>query len=272
MSSGGWARNEPVAAKRRVSVSVASESGTPAPPESNFIGGGMVFISGVSQPNYVLALGSMTNNRRELDLSNDTVEATDTGADTLTLTAHLYESGDGPIQSDTTAGNLIATTDYFVRKIDANKIALYPTLADAYADTNRLNLNVDATGAVLSTVTASQRGVWGEFTYEATQAETDHPAKETLILVDGPGFRRMMFAGGGATVVMQEPASTAFDQVSENGRTYGQQLRIIYRTLAAKFSKTGNDYVYRDDADTKDSHSGTVTAAGRTARNIIDPD
>jgi hypothetical protein len=71
--------------------------------------------------------------------------------------------------------------------------------------------------------------------------------------------------------VMQAAADTAFDQTSENGRTHGDLLRLIARTLVGRFSKTGNDYVYRDLANSKDSHSGTVTSAGRGASTIIDP-
>lgn len=62
-----------------------------------------------------------------------------------------------------------------------------------------------------------------------------------------------------------------FDSISENGRTYGDQHRVTYRTLAAKSRKVGNDTVYRNDADSEDSHSGTVTGSGRVAANIIDP-
>lgn len=273
-----WSRNQVDADGRACDLIVVyrTEAGelVMAPPGTDFIAAGAVFISGVANPDFALALGTMVNKREPLVLADDAIEATDTGADTLTLTAHEYQTGDGPIRNDITIGNLLAATDYWIRKVDADKISLYPTLADAYADTNKLNLNLDATGNTLSDTASTKRGVWGHFTYTATQAETDHGFPETVVIVDGEvdglDFLRMNSAGAYTTVTMASGADSVLDTVLENGLTVSDALRIILRSLAAKFSKSGSVWQFRDMADTKDSHHGTVTSAGRIDADIDD--
>lgn len=284
----GWNKNETVAAKRRCDLVIVGENGQLAPPGIDLIAAGCVFISGVTQPKYALATGTLTNKRRPLDVADFTFTA-DHPTETFTAVAHTMETGDGPVRLTNAGGALPAglalATDYWIIRLTADTFKLAASLALAYAGTEVL-ITGNGTGVHTVDVTAStERGLWGEFTYEATQAETNHDGTETVVIVDGTvaniivdevnigtvGFRRRLFCGAYTTVMMVNRAK-GFDDVSENGRTYGQQFRIAYRTLAAKFSKVGQDYTYRDDADTKDSHTGTVTAAGRTARNIIDAD
>jgi hypothetical protein len=270
-----WAKNEVVAVKRRCGMLIQKVDGALAPRGTDFMALGYVYVCGVAAPHFALAVGTLTNQRAPLTVADDTVESVDTGLNTLTLTAHVFETGDGPIRmttSGTLPTGLALATDYWIVKDSANAIKLASSLANAYAGTA---IDITATGSGTHTVdvTAStQRGVDGHFEYEATQAETNHDAGETLVIVNG-GTDYLRSLGGGAytTVQMQAAADTAFDQISEGALTHADMIRLIARTLVAKFSKTGNDYVYRDIADSKDSHSGTVTSAGRTARTILDP-
>jgi hypothetical protein len=273
----GWAKNEVAAIKRRADMIIQYWDGSGhimAPPGTDFVAAGAVFISGVESPDFALALGTLTNKRRPLVIADDVVESVDTGADTLTLTAHSYQTGDGPLDSDEVMGPVAIGDDIWIGKIDANTIAVYTTLADAYADTNRVALAGTETGATISDNATTERGMWGHFTYQATQAETNHDAPETAILIDGEvdglDFRRMN-GGGAYTTVGMETSSDDFGAVElENGLTRDDAMRIVLRTLAAKFSKSGNVWQYRDMADSKDSHHGTVTSAGRIDAGIDD--
>lgn len=76
------------------------------------------------------------------------VNAVTNAANTLTLTAHgmaqatpvrIFSSGAVPAGLD-------ATTLYYVRETDANTIKLYPTEADANADTNAVSITDDGSG------------------------------------------------------------------------------------------------------------------------------
>lgn len=276
-----WAKNEVTAAKRRCDLLVrylaADGMLTPAPPSTDFIAAGAVFISGTASPKYALALGTMTNKRRPLVVADLTFTAA-SGTDLLTATAHGLETGDGPIRVSNSGGalptGLAAATDYWVIKVSADTFKLATSLTNAYAGT-AIDITADGSGTqTLSDTASTERGIWGEFVYEATQAETNHDAPETAVIVDGTvsslDFRRMNTAGAYTTVTMISSASDWGSVELENGITRDDAMRIKLRTLAAKFSKTGNDYVYRDMADTKDSHHGTVTGAGRIDAAIDD--
>jgi hypothetical protein len=276
----GWARNEVTAEARRCGMIVKylDPSGllVMAPPGTDFMAAGVVFVCGVTSPNFALALGTMTNQRQPLVVASDLVESVDTGADTLELTAHDYQTGDGPFDSDEVMGPIAIGDDFWVRKIDDDNIAIYTTLADAYADTNRVALAGTETGATISVSASTERGVWGHFIYEATQGETDHGAPETIVIVDGIvdglDFRRMNDAGAYTTNGM-ETAADAWGAVEiEDGVTRDQTLRLLLRGEAAPFTKVGNVITHRDLADTKDSHHGTITASGRSDTEIDDPD
>lgn len=71
-------------------------------------------------------------------LSDDAVEAVTAGADSLTLTAHAYRTGDGPVQLTTSGvapAGLAVLTDYYTVKTDANTIKLATSRALALAGT-----------------------------------------------------------------------------------------------------------------------------------------
>lgn len=267
----GWSKNEIVAAKRRCGMVIRKTDGSQAPRGTDFMALGYVFICGATAPHFAVALGTLTNQRRPLVVADDVVESADTGSNELTLTDHDYETGDGPFVADEPMGSLMIGTEFWTIVTGADTIQIATSLANAYAGTAVALLGTED-GATISDKATTQRGIDGLFEYEATQAETDHDAPETVVIVHGdPDYDIDAFAGAYVTNTMQTSAASAFEQLSENGETYGDQVRLCRRTLASKFTKSGNDYTFRDAADTKDSHSGTVTSAGRIAATIIDP-
>lgn len=73
-----------------------------------------------------------------LSLPDDDIEAVDDTTDSFTLTAHVYETGDGPvtaITTDTLPAGLEEDTNYFVIVLDPDTVQLAATLADALAGT-----------------------------------------------------------------------------------------------------------------------------------------
>lgn len=263
-----WQRNELAAVARRCDLIVQKSDGSLAPRGTDFMALGYVYFCGVNSPDFDLALGTMTNKRKPLTVADDVVESVDTGADTLEITAHGYEDGDGPFVSDEVMGPVGIGTQFWVTAVDANNIAVHTSLANAYADT-RVALAGTETGATISDIPGTtQRGIDGHFTYQATQAETNHNASESAVVVDGTDYERVYGFGGMTTAEM---VANVMDEIMEGALTYGDGMRIQTRTAAAKFSKVGNDFVYRDMADSKDSHHGTVTASGRIDADVDDP-
>lgn len=267
-----WPRNAPDAIQRRVSMIVQKVDGTLAPRDTDFIDLGYVKIKGVTSPHFALAAGSMTNDREPLMLADDVVEAVDTGADTLTLTAHLYETLDGPLVADEPLGTINTGVDFWVRKFDADKITVHASLADAIADT-RVALAGTETGATISDIPGdTMRGIDGHFTYEAAQAETDHGAPETIVIVNGTDYERDVGAGAFSHVEMSSNVSSFLDEECEDGVTWGQGLRGVVRQNLATRTKSGTTETTRNLGDTKDSHHGTVTGSGRVATiDDLDP-
>lgn len=251
-------RNEVVAQKRRSDLLVTSiADGTFAPPGTNFAG--FVFVS-QSSPNYVLATGTLTNKRRTLGAGlADVIEATDQVGNTVTMTAHTMKTGDGPWRPNVTSGGLNVAVDIWTINVGPNTIAYATSEANAYAGV-KLDLTADVTGTQIISSAATKRGVPGHFTYEWTQAETDFDGSEGgVIVAEESGFYAY-------TSVTFKKLPKGFDDPSgEGARTYGDLARRDTRTLNAKFAKVGNDYQFRDSDDTKPSHHGTVTAAGRIA-------
>lgn len=265
-----WQKNEVTAAKRRCDLIVQKSDGTLAPRETDFITLGYVFFGGANTPDLDLALGTLTNKRRALVVADDTFTAAAT--DICTAVAHGLQTGDGPIRLTTTGtlpAGLALATDYYVIKIDADTFKLATSLANAYAGT-AVDITDAGTGThTLSDTASTQRGLDGHFTYQATQAETNHDNPESIIIIDGTNYERS--SGWGAYTTVEMGSDTAFwDEIGEGAHSYGDLVRGVARTLLAKFSKTGNDYVYRDLADSKNSHTGTVTASGKTAAGITD--
>jgi hypothetical protein len=261
-----WQKNEVTATKRRADLIVLDDSGAPASPGLDFIALGMVFISGTASPNYALALGTLTNKRRPLVVADDTFTADHT-TETFTATAHGLQTGDGPIRVSSTTtlpAGLSAGTDYWVIKVTADTFKLATSLANAYAGTN-LTITDNGTGThTLSDTTSTQRGIWGEFTYEATQAETNHDAPETVIIVDGSGYARMNSGGAYTTVNMESSASDWGSVAIEGSHTRDDLLRGIARQNLGNMIVSGSSYTTRDLANSKNSHHGTIDASGRS--------
>lgn len=267
-----WAKNEATAAKRRCKLIVQKADGTLAPRETDFITAGMVFISGVNAPNYDLAVGTLTNDRRALVVADDTFTAAAT--DICTAVAHGLQVGDGPIRLTTTgtlpAGLALATDYWIIEGADADTFKLASSLANAYAGTA---VDITGTGSgthTLSDTASTQRGLDGHFTYLATQAETNHDCPETTVIVDGTDYERSSGWGAYTTVNMESAASSLLEQTLEGAHTVGDGLRILVRGEIAPYSISGGVYTIRDLADTKDSHHATITGSGRASTAIDD--
>lgn len=81
-----------------------------------------------------------------LELADDIVESVNPATDTLTLTAHSYVTGDGPIQGTTTGtlpGGMELATDYWAIRVDANSIRLAARFLDAM---NGVPIDITDTG------------------------------------------------------------------------------------------------------------------------------
>lgn len=256
-----WLKNEPTASKRRCLLRVMNmATGQLASRALDFTG--YVYITRDGTKSYA-ALGTIVNHRRALAVADDVVESVDTGADTLTLTAHGYETGDGPFVSDEAMGSIGIGDDFWIIDDGDDLVGIAASPEDAYAGT-RVALTGTETGATISDSADTERGIDGEFIYTATQAETNYSTAEMLVSLYG-------YADHESQSTVTILGSGDGDVELENGLTRDDARRIVLRYAAAKFSKVGNDYVYRDMADSKDSHHGTVTASGRIDAEIDDP-
>ena len=270
------AKNELVAAKREIILDRIYQDGSLvlAPRGTDFMALGAVYVLDPSNlPHYKVAVGTMVNQRRPLTFTSFTFTA-DSTTDKLNKVAHGLETGDGPIGVSNAGGGLpaplAAATDYWVIKVDADNFYVATSLANAYAGT-RIDITTNGTGTqTAATRTGCSRGLDGRFVYQFTQAETNMDTAELSVIVEGTGYS---LANGGGIFATANVGSTfvGFDAIAEAGRTYGDLARMTARVHVGKFTKAGNDYTYRDLADTKNSHSGTVVAGGRTASTIIDP-
>jgi hypothetical protein len=274
-----WRKNEPTASRRECAIQVFKD-GAPCPRGEDLMATEVVYFRGANSPDADFATGTMTNLRRGLAVADKNVEAVDTAADTLKFTAHGLETGDGPFTIANTGGALptgiTAATNYWLVKSDDDKVQIATSLANAYASPPVV---VDITSAgsgvnTLSDTPTTQRGIDGRFVYRATQTEVNHDNCESEVFVDsgtGGSFSLAEGSGGSAYVTMGNDASD-WSGLLEGDITRDDALRILLRTHAAKINKTGNDYVIRDLADSKDSHHGTATeTGGRTSAGIDDP-
>jgi hypothetical protein len=266
-----WQKNEATAVKRRCDLIISKNDNTLAPRSSDFIALGYVFICGVNSPNYDLAVGTLTNKRRALATTSGAFTADHT-TESFTKAAHGLETGDGPFWLGTTIGlpvGFATSTNYWIIYVDANTFQLAASLADAYAGTE---ITFADNGVGVHTITGSlpTRGIDGHFTYQATQGETGHDAPETSVIVDGTDYE-IADGFGAYTTVEMDSANADWGAVDiEAGVTRDDAMRLSLRERAAKFSIVGSVIQFRDLADTKDSHHGTVTASGRTAAGIDD--
>jgi hypothetical protein len=272
--SAGWQKNEPTPIKRRCDVFVYMSDGiTPAPRSLDLIALGVVYFCGATSPDYAVALGTMTNKRKPLSFTSFTFTAAN-ATDLCTKVAHGLETGDGPINVSNSGGALpaplAAATGYWIIKISADTFKLATSLASAYAGT-AINLTTDGTGTQTLAAASTKRGIDSLFTYEATQAETDHDAAESTVLVIGtlPGDTAETRAF--TTVYMASEGANVWDADSgDAGQSMGNLVRGIARTHMANFSDAGSVRTFRDLADTKNSHHGTITGSGRSGAVIDD--
>lgn len=112
---------------------------------SGLAGTNVIFADGQDRPSgtyiaimppTVLPIATDWTKHRDkpLVLAPRTVNAVSAVANTLTLTAHVYLTADGPVQLTTTGmlpGGLALTTNYWIVKIDANTIKLATTYQNA---------------------------------------------------------------------------------------------------------------------------------------------
>jgi hypothetical protein len=75
----------------------------------------------------------------------------------VVITDHRYMTGVKVQVSNpgTLPGGIVAATDYFLRKVDDNNVSFYPTLADAQANTNIINITSAGSGTNTIEVQAS---------------------------------------------------------------------------------------------------------------------
>jgi hypothetical protein len=269
----GWRKNEATAASRQCLLTI-TEGGYPVSPGIDPVADGAVFVIGVNSPEASLATGTVTNVRRPLVVADDTVESVDTGADTVTMTAHSYETGDGPFDSNEVTGPVAIGGDIYSIKVDANTVAWATSPANAYANT-RIALAGTETGAVISDNASTERGIWGHFVYQAPQAELNHDFKHTHVFVDGL-VTKPAAEGGGTYSCLRMNGSGAHTEVEmlaatddvwavdgEGGFDMRALVIMIARTMFGRLIISGTTHTFRNLDDTANSHHGTVTAAGR---------
>lgn len=184
-----WKRNQPVAAKRRVTIAVYDLDGALAPPTTSFSGTGELLVD-KGDGSYVAAGGTLVNATRPLSFTLDDVEAVDTGANSLQFTAHGLLTGDGPFEWFTTTslpGGLALATQYWVVKVDDNNVKMATSLANALAGTV---VDITSSGSGTNSLvgsSATRRLNDGEWVYEATQAEINYHGTYFAIRISKPG-------------------------------------------------------------------------------------
>lgn len=250
-------KNEPVAGARAVKIKVFNPSlGIGADHDTDL--SGYVYVRpGTYKAS--LALGTLTNIRRALTTSSDTIESVDTGLNEVVMTGHAFQNLDGPFDCDESLGGFIAAgDDFWIIVVDENTIAFALSLADAIAGT-RISLSGSETGAAITSNALTERGVRGDFLYTFTQGETNHDVAEIEVAILGHATLE-----GGATVTIDR-GSSVWDAVGADGVTRGEEMTRVYRGEVAPYTYdpiTGHHMV-RNVADTADSHEGVITASGR---------
>ncbi len=98
--------------------------------------------------------------RNVLVFADDVIESINTGADTLTLTGHVYVTGDGPVKITTSgslAGSGLTTSAlYWIVKIDANTIKLADSFVHARAG---VTIDLVGTGTGTHTIIKTTRTI-----------------------------------------------------------------------------------------------------------------
>jgi hypothetical protein len=138
-----------------------------------------------------------------LALDDDDVESVDAGDDELTLTAHEYETGDGPVRLTTTGtlpAGLSLATDYWIEVVDANTIRLATSFPDAMN-----GAPVDVTDGGSGTHTIS------------TTDDSLRQGEEAIATVRGARIATLSLQcfGGNATVLDTVAAAAALPDVAD---------------------------------------------------------
>lgn len=95
-----------------------------------------------------LSAGQKTNIGNDLYDTTSTPSSTNTATDVLTFAADPTWPTGSSLTVATTGGGLTAGTSYFYRRLTATTGSIYTTLANAQADTNRVNLTASITSAI----------------------------------------------------------------------------------------------------------------------------
>jgi hypothetical protein len=140
---GGLEENNRLALIIYVAKAVNGTTTTIDDPVTAYSAGAVEFLNG--NPNQRLADDSSpykvttragermcSNDRRTVAFSDDAIEAVDTGTNTVTMTGHVYKTGDGPFDSNETMGTWPAGSDIYAVKIDANTVGWAFTVANAF--------------------------------------------------------------------------------------------------------------------------------------------
>lgn len=256
-------RNETAPANLGVDIEIESKlDGSWAPRDTVFTN--YLFVS-IGSSTYKAAVGTLTNKRFPITLADDAVEATDTGLDQVTLTAHAYQQIDGPIVSDTAIGAVAPGTQVWIIVVDANTIAFATSLANAIAGT-RIDITAGINGAVLSYIPGTTtRGIDGQWTYIFAAAEVTVAGCEAAVSILGHGTYQ------GYSTADYVSSANIMDVVgSPDGATYGDMARAGYNQDTQLITKDvdGNYVVKRPDG--ADSHHGKITSDGRVVAAIDD--
>lgn len=261
-------KNEPTASKRYIDLEIWQDyAQLPALGHLDFVALGMLFVPSSSSPyDYVAGGGTIVNKKRALTINTGAITATDTALDQVTKVGHGLRTGDGPIYPTATIGGVSTATPYYAIWIDDDTFAVATSFANAFLGV-RVDITASLNGNSFSGTSGGgcQRSLTPWFRYTFTQAETNIPLNELSVMIDGAGYERAKNGGGYATATLEDDSSAWGSVELEAGITRDQAMRIDLRTNAAKFTKAGNDIVYRNMSDTDDSHGGTVTSGGRTA-------
>lgn len=270
-------KNEPTASLRRQDIIVKKDGGDPADRSDAVKLAAMLFVGGTASPHLVAAVGTLTNKRYPVTFAPFTYTA-DAATDQLHAVAHGMETGDGTSTTSNAGGGLpgglVAATPYYVVKIDVDNFKVATSLANAYASPPVV-VDITTAGTGVQTWTPQspgfQRGIPGAFTYEHTQAETNVAVDTLELIAEGTGYSAANGGGGYTSALIDQNATLLATVITADGKTVEDVLRIAYRTDGAgKILKTGNDYVVRNETDTKNSHHGTVTEAGGRTVAVID--
>lgn len=253
-------KNEPVSGARAVEISVFDPTTALPVDHDEDITSYLYVRPGTYK--YALAVGTVTNCRRALTTSSDTIESVDTGLDQVVMTAHAYQNLDGPFDGDMVIGTVNAGDDIWIIVVDANTVAFASSLANAIAGT-RVGLIGGETGAAITSSASTERGIPGKWLYTFAAAEIASDVPEVSVAILGHATWT-----GGASVTLSRSGASLLDEILEGDVTVGAALRAVARGELADYEKDGNDFDIKK-LDGTTSHRGTVTESGRTVE-IVD--